>query len=105
MAGFNFGAFFGGGSSSDPLGGLFSSFNFSDYNSIRSGSYKKLVSAYYNKEKTENVSIKSAEKNSTIINYKEDKNAGKNTEAAFCRRGSRCGPADIARFVKGCGNC
>ena len=74
MAGFNFGAFFGGGSGSDPLGGLFSSFNFSDYNSIRSGSYKKLVQSYYNKDKVESKKSKTDkidDKKTTKIDYKD----------------------------------
>ena len=74
MAGFNFGAFFGGGSGSDPLGGLFSSFNFSDYNSIRSGSYKKLVQSYYGKDKAESKSSKAEkteDKKTTKIDYKD----------------------------------
>lgn len=44
MAGFNISSFFGGSSSG---GGLFDSFNFSDYASIRSGAYKKLMTKYY----------------------------------------------------------
>ena len=74
MAGFNFGAFFGGGSGSDPLGGLFSSFNFSDYNSIKSGSYKKLVQSYYGKDKTEaknNKADKTTDKKTSKIDYKD----------------------------------
>lgn len=51
MAGFNFGAFFGGGSSTS--GSIFSNFNFSDYNSIKNGSYRKLVQSYYAKDKVE----------------------------------------------------
>lgn len=50
MAGFNFGAFFGGGADSSS-GGIFGSFNFSDYNSIKNGSYGKLVKSYYAKDK------------------------------------------------------
>ena len=74
MAGFNFGAFFGGGSGSDPMGGLFSSFNFTDYNAIKSGSYKKLVKSYYAKDKEESTSkkaSKSGEKKATKIDYKD----------------------------------
>lgn len=74
MAGFNFGAFFGGGLGSDPLGGLFSSFNFSDYNSIKSGSYKKLVQSYYGKDKAESKSSKTEkteDKKTTKIDYKD----------------------------------
>ncbi len=47
MAGFNFGAFFNVGSSSGSSGNWFSSFNFSDYSSIKNGSYKKLCKSYY----------------------------------------------------------
>ena len=74
MAGFNFGAFFGGGSGSDPLGGLLGSFNLADYNSIKSGSYKKLVQSYYGKDKAESKSSKeekTEDKKTTKIDYKD----------------------------------
>ncbi len=44
MAGFNISSFFGGSNSGVDL---FSSVNFSDYASIRSGAYKKLMTKYY----------------------------------------------------------
>ncbi|MDO4188557.1 MAG: hypothetical protein Q4D29_06160 [Lachnospiraceae bacterium] len=55
MAGFNFGSFFGGGSNNSPLN-IFSSFNFSDYNSIKNGSYRKLIKSYYAKDKVDSKS-------------------------------------------------
>lgn len=56
MAGFDFGSFFGGGSNSS--GGLIGSFNFSDYNSIKNGSYRRLVKSYYAKDKIESEGTK-----------------------------------------------
>lgn len=44
VANFNISSLFGGLSSGNSM---FSSFNFSDYYSIRSGAYKKLISKYY----------------------------------------------------------
>lgn len=44
MAGFNISSFFGGKGSGNTL---FGTFNFSEYNSIRSGAYKKLLDRYY----------------------------------------------------------
>lgn len=50
--------------------------NFGDYNSIKNGSYKKLVSAYYNQQsKLNSVTVKPAEKNSTSKNYKSVQSA------------------------------
>ena len=55
---------------------------FGDYNSVKANSYNKLVSAYYNKEKTEGVSLKQPEKNSTIINYKNLQGAATSLKSA-----------------------
>lgn len=48
MAGFNISSLFGGLGSGNSLLG---SFNFSDYNSIRSGAYKKLIKSYYSEQR------------------------------------------------------
>ena len=63
MAGFNWGSLFGIGSNS-PSGGFFSSFNFSDYASIKNGSYMKLTKSYYakNKEETSKTTDKTEDK-------------------------------------------
>ena len=53
MAGFNFGPFFGGGVNNSS-GNIFDTFNFSDYSSIKNGSYRKLVQSYYAKDKVDN---------------------------------------------------
>lgn len=50
--------------------------SFGDYNSIKNGSYKKLVSAYYNQQsKLNSVTVKPAEKNETSKNYKQVQSA------------------------------
>ena len=72
MAGFNFGAFFGGGSNSSN--NIFSSFDFSNYSSIKNGSYRKLVQSYYAKDKAEaksNSTDKTADKKTSKIDYKD----------------------------------
>ena len=63
MAGFNWGSLFGIGSNSSS-GGFFSSFNFSDYASIKNGSYMKLTKSYYakNKEETSKTTDKTEDK-------------------------------------------
>ena len=68
MAGFNFGAFFGGGS--DSSGGIFSNFNFTDYNSIKNGSYRRLVKSYYAKDKEE---VKKSKSDKTKTEDKDNK--------------------------------
>lgn len=66
MAGFNISSLFGSTSSG---GSLFSSFNFSDYNSIRSGAYKKLMKKYYSQQNdtTKKTTDKTTTKKSNYI--------------------------------------
>lgn len=65
---------------SDGLEGI--SNQFGDYNSIRTNSYNRLVSAYYNKEKTEGVTVKQPENNATILNYKSLQGAAASLKVA-----------------------
>lgn len=61
MAGYNFGAFFGGNNNSNSSNDIFSNFNFSDYSSIKNGSYSKLVKSYYAKNSEKASSVKDDE--------------------------------------------
>ena len=50
MSNFNISPLFGGNNQNN----IFSSFNYSDYSLIKSGSYKKMMKAYYNDQKPSN---------------------------------------------------